>query len=181
MTFPSTRIRKAATIYRLAARIIGAPVRISHEYECFGALDRWLVNRTLPQDYSRHAVENNLALLPMLGAQRGSAGSWLRTVFDRGGTGLGGGFCRNSKIFPGVRCLASTSVPAAPRISRCAAGRWKITSNWRGGSAKTGRNSAILFFGGPEEENDHEKIQQQAGGQNLFFPRTRKTCGKRRH
>ena len=32
-------------LYRMAARIIGAPTRISHEYECFGALDRWLVNR----------------------------------------------------------------------------------------------------------------------------------------
>ena len=44
-SFPSTRIRKAAIHYRLAARIVGAPVRISHEYECFGWLDRWLVNR----------------------------------------------------------------------------------------------------------------------------------------
>ena len=35
MTFPSTRIRKAAMHYRVAARIGGAPVRISHEYECF--------------------------------------------------------------------------------------------------------------------------------------------------
>ena len=62
-THPQSR-----TIYRLAARIIGAPVRISHEYECFNWLDRKLVNRILPQDYSRHCVENNLALLPMLGA-----------------------------------------------------------------------------------------------------------------
>ena len=43
-------------------------MRISHEYECFGALDRWLVNRILPQDYTRHSIENNFDVLPLLGA-----------------------------------------------------------------------------------------------------------------
>ena len=32
-------------LYRMAARIVGAPMRISHEYECFSWLDRRLVNR----------------------------------------------------------------------------------------------------------------------------------------
>ena len=40
-------------LYRIAARMVGAPTRISHEYECFGLLDQWLVNRTLPQDYKQ--------------------------------------------------------------------------------------------------------------------------------
>jgi heptosyltransferase-2 len=31
---------------------------------------------------------------------------------------------------------------------------------------------AILFFGGPEEQTDHEKISAAAGGENLFFPKT---------
>jgi heptosyltransferase-2 len=31
---------------------------------------------------------------------------------------------------------------------------------------------AILFFGGPEEQADHEKISAAAGGENLFFPKT---------
>jgi ADP-heptose:LPS heptosyltransferase len=57
-------------LYRMAARIIGAPARISHEYECFNALDRRLVNRTLPQDYTRHSIENNFDLLPLLSAQK---------------------------------------------------------------------------------------------------------------
>ena len=45
-------------------------MRISHEYECFGWLDRWLVNRTLPQDYTRHSIENNFDVLPLLGAKK---------------------------------------------------------------------------------------------------------------
>src|SRR5882762_10304172 len=52
-THPQSRIH-----YRIAAFIAGARTRISHEYECFNWLDRRLVNTTLPQDYSRHAVEN---------------------------------------------------------------------------------------------------------------------------
>src|SRR5487761_2090711 len=62
-THPQSRIH-----YRLAAFIAGAETRISHEYECFNWLDRRLVNTTLPQDYARHAAENNLALLPLVGA-----------------------------------------------------------------------------------------------------------------
>src|SRR6185436_19905165 len=64
-THPQSRIH-----YRLAARIIGAPVRISHCYEGCGVLDRFLVNRTLQQDYERHTVENNLDILPLLGKTR---------------------------------------------------------------------------------------------------------------
>jgi heptosyltransferase II len=30
----------------------------------------------------------------------------------------------------------------------------------------------ILFFGGPGEKSDHEKIQTLAGAENLFFPKT---------
>ena len=32
---------------------------------------------------------------------------------------------------------------------------------------------AILFFGGPDEQDDHEKIQRAAGGGSLFFPKTK--------
>jgi ADP-heptose:LPS heptosyltransferase len=63
-THPQPRIH-----YRIAARIVGAPLRISHEYECFGWLDRMLVNKVLPQDYTRHSIENNFDALPLLGAK----------------------------------------------------------------------------------------------------------------
>ena len=63
-THPQPRIH-----YRVAARIVGAPLRISHEYECFGWLDRKLVNEVLPQDYTRHSIENNFDALPLLGAK----------------------------------------------------------------------------------------------------------------
>ena len=39
-THPQSRMH-----YRIAARIVGALMRISHEYECFSWLDRRLVNK----------------------------------------------------------------------------------------------------------------------------------------
>jgi ADP-heptose:LPS heptosyltransferase len=45
-THPQSRIH-----YRAVARIINARVRVSHEYDNATGLDRFLVNRTLKQDY----------------------------------------------------------------------------------------------------------------------------------
>ncbi len=53
--------------YRIIARIIGAPVRFSHLYESFGPPDRFLVNRTLPQDYQRNSVDLNQDVLSLFG------------------------------------------------------------------------------------------------------------------
>lgn len=53
--------------YRLIARLIGARTRLSHEYENQSWLDRWLVTRSLPQDYSVHVMENNARLIGVLG------------------------------------------------------------------------------------------------------------------
>ena len=59
-THPQSRIH-----YRLVARLIGARVRISHEYHDAALFDPLLVNRTLRQDYEKHSIENNLALLSL--------------------------------------------------------------------------------------------------------------------
>ena len=53
--------------YRLIARLIGARARLSHEYENQSWMDRLLVTRSLPQDYSLHVMENNVRLLGLLG------------------------------------------------------------------------------------------------------------------
>ncbi len=55
--------------YRVAARLIGARMRVSHDYPHFRALTPFLVSRTVSLDYSKHCVENNLAFLDLLGAQ----------------------------------------------------------------------------------------------------------------
>lgn len=61
-THPQSRIH-----YRAIARFVGARKRISHIYEGWSILDRLLVNRTMPQDYEQHTVDNNLGLLSLMG------------------------------------------------------------------------------------------------------------------
>ncbi len=63
-THPQSKV-----IYRAVARFIHARVRVSHHYDNVSVLDRLLVNRTFKQDYGKHAVENNLALLEAIGAR----------------------------------------------------------------------------------------------------------------
>lgn len=61
-THPQSRMH-----YRMTSWIVGSQMRISHIYECFTLVDRVLVNRTLPQDYLRHTVHNNISILSLLG------------------------------------------------------------------------------------------------------------------
>lgn len=63
-THPQSRIH-----YRIIARLIASRTRLSHDYDCTGWLDRWLVNQTLPQDYTRHTVDQNLDFLRCLGVK----------------------------------------------------------------------------------------------------------------
>ena len=55
--------------YRVISRLIGARMRLSHEYENQGWPDRLLVTHSCPQDYGLHAMENNLRLLGRIGLQ----------------------------------------------------------------------------------------------------------------
>ena len=55
--------------YRLIARLIGARVRLSHEYENQSWMDRLLVTHSMPQDYSLHVMENNARLIGLLGLE----------------------------------------------------------------------------------------------------------------
>ncbi len=164
-THPQSRIH-----YRFAAWLAGAKTRISHEYECFGVFDHWLVNRTLPQDYSRHAAENNLATLALIGvkpklpvheleifhtsdevkwaddflAQNGLAGKkWLGVHVGSGGT----------------KNLALRRWPLANYIALS-----RQLGEWRS-------DFPILFFGGPEEQIDHKIIHTALP--NAIFPPTK--------
>ncbi len=76
-THPQSRIH-----YRIAAWLAGAQARISHEYECFTWLDRWLVTGTLPQDYTRHSIENNFDVLPLIGAKKKLAAHAMEFFLD---------------------------------------------------------------------------------------------------
>jgi ADP-heptose:LPS heptosyltransferase len=155
-THPQSRVH-----YRVAARIIGAPIRISHDYECSGWLDRWLVNRTLPQNYEKQSIENNLDLLPFLDAKPklprhemevylfAAEEAWAESFVaahdlgrrQRLGIHVGSGGTKN---LPLKRWPLPHYLELVKRLNR---ERPEVS---------------VLLFGGPEEEKDHDAILAQA-------------------
>ncbi|HZL14434.1 MAG TPA: glycosyltransferase family 9 protein [Verrucomicrobiae bacterium] len=165
-TFPQSRIH-----YRLVARIIGAKTRISHNYECSGARDKLLVNKTIPQDYSLHAVDNNLALLPLLGAEtKLPEHSYEIFLADAENTWADNFIAReklSGRPLLGIHTGSGGTKNLALR-------RWPLENHIE--LVRRLRQQkpelAILLFGGPEERADQEKINSELGGENLFFPKT---------
>jgi len=165
-TYPQSRI-----YYRIAARIVGAPMRISHEYECFGHLDRWLVNCVLPQDYSKYSIENNFAVLRSLGARVKLPLHKIEIFPTATDENWADDFLASHKLVN--RKLLGVHVGSGG-TKNLALRRWPL-GNYEELTrrlCKRHPNPAILFFGGPEEESDHKKIRVVAGNENLFFPKT---------
>jgi ADP-heptose:LPS heptosyltransferase len=152
-THPQSRIH-----YRLLARLLGARLRLTHKYECVGAADRFLVNRLLPQDYERHSVEQNFDFLAMLGkgqvlpkheleiflspAEHQWADRFLKShalnELRRLGIHIGSG---------GTKNLALKRWPLERYIELLG----KVRETWP--------DLAVLLFGGPEEEEELNKVR----------------------
>jgi len=164
-THPQSRMH-----YRVAAFIAGAQTRISHEYECFNWLDRRLVNVTLPQDYSRHAAENNLALLSLIGAKQKLPAHALEIYLTPEEQKWADDFLAQHRLAGkkwlgvhvgsgGTKNLALRRWPLENYIELA---RWLRQSHPELG---------VLFFGGPEEKADHEKIRSELA--EVVFPPTK--------
>ena len=165
-TYPQSRLA-----YRAVARFIKARLRISHEYDNACVLDRLLVNRTLPQDYERHSIENNVACLACLGARPllprhdyeiylspadlAWAEDFIATQNLSGrrllGLHIGSGGTKN---LPLRRWPLEHYLELLRRLARA---RPDLTT---------------LLFGGPEEQPDHAKLLAAAGGERLRHPQT---------
>ena len=158
--------------YRFVARFLGAPLRLSHEYEGHGWLDRRLVNRTLPQDYTVHSVENNNRLLALLGGKPRLA----RHDFEL-------------FLTPEEERWAASIVAAPELATRTRLGvhigsgatknlrlkRWPF-SHWQAlleRLAKSHPNLAIVLFGGPQEETEHRQLLAASQGRPVVAPATR--------
>jgi len=167
-THPQSRIH-----YRFVARVINPPIRISHEYDHSSIFDRLLVNRSLKQNYQQHCIENNLALLEFLGAKAKLPQhqyelylseeelTWAREYLEAQqlsgrkllGIHVGSG---------GTKNLAFRRWP----LSRYEELIRRLNS--------THPNLAILLFGGPEEEKDHERLMMgQIGRGRILHPKTK--------
>jgi len=175
-THPQSRIH-----YRLAAFLVGAKQRFSHEYECTGWLDRQLMTRSLPQDYAKPAAENNFAFLPWLGARPQLARHELEIFTTPAEEQWAADFLAQHGLtgqpWLGVHVGSGGTKNLALR-------RWPL-ENYIGLARRLQAERhglPVLFFGGPEEAASHEQARAQLAG--ALFPPTknlRQTAALVRH
>ena len=155
-THPQPRIH-----YRVAARIVGAPLRISHEYECFGWLDRRLVNKVLPQDYTRHSIENNFDALPLLGAKVKLPSHEMEIFLTPGEEEWADEFLAKNKL--AGRKILGVHVGSGG-TKNLPLKRWPLKHH-AGLIRRLNKERPdihVLLFGGPEETKDHQVVLAQS-------------------
>ncbi len=165
-THPQSRIH-----YRIVSRAIGASMRISHQYNGISVLDQFLVNRTIKQDYERHSIENNLALMRFIGAKPLQPQHHYEIFLSAEELEWADRFLENhglaqSKLLGvhlgsgGTKNLALRRWPLSyyiELIQRITAARPEL---------------AVVLFGGPEEIKDHELLLSQTAGSRVFDAKT---------
>jgi len=165
-THPQSR-----AVYRAAARIIGARVRVSHRYDQSGVFDRFLVNRTVPQDYTIHCLENSLALLPLCGAKPLLPAHDYELFLTAAERGWADKFVAQEKLDGRVRLGIHVGSGATKNL---ALRRWPL-DHYIALIKKlneTRPDIAVLLFGGPEEQESHAKILAATGPGGAVVPRT---------
>lgn len=165
-THPQSRVH-----YRLVAGIIGARTRISHRYDNASLLDSLLTDRALPQDYSRHAIENNLALLGLLGLEpRLSAHSYEVFLTDEDRQWADRFLAEHQladKPLLGIHVGSGGTKNLAWR-------RWPLDRYIELIRRLTAKRPdlRVLLFGGPEEQADHARVLAQTDARQVLQPQT---------
>ena len=166
-THPQSRIH-----YRIAAWLAGAEVRLSHEYECFNWIDRWLVTGTLPQDYTRHSIENNFDMLPLIGAKQKLPAHALEFFLPPAEERFADDFLVKHKLF-GKKVLGIHVGSGGTK--NLPLKRWPL-KNYAGLVRQLNKERPdihVLLFGGPEEAKDHAVVLAQASQQLTMEARTK--------
>jgi len=166
-THPQSRIH-----YRIAAWLAGAEVRISHEYECFTWLDRWLVTGTLPQDYTRHSIDNNFDILPLIGAKKKLPSHTMELYLLPAEEKLADEFLAKNKL-SGAKVLGIHVGSGGTK--NLPLKRWPL-KNYAGLVRQLNRERPdirILLFGGPEETKDHAVVLAQANPELTMEAKTK--------
>lgn len=144
--------------YRVAAWLIGAPLRLSHRYDNHSPLDHLLVNRTIPQDYQAHSIENNQRLAALLPGDARLANPEMEVYLTAGEEEWA------------EEWLAQNGNPSRRRLGvhvgsggtkNLTLKRWPLGHYIEFFRELVIRRPDVdvLLFGGPEEEKAHQEIQ----------------------
>jgi heptosyltransferase-2 len=165
-THPQSRIE-----YRLIARLINAPLRVSHQYDNGSILDRLLVNRSREQDYEQHSIENNLAFLDFVGAKITRAKPDYEIFLSASELAWAEGFFEKEKL--AGRNLLGIHVGSGG-TKNLALRRWPLDyyRELIQRLCQDHPNLTVLLFGGPEEQKDHELLLGQTPRSQVLHPLT---------
>lgn len=158
--------------YRVIARMLGAPVRVSHRYDNRAWYDGWLVNREIPQTYDRHSVDQNLALLGLIG-DRPRLEAHVTELFlsleeREWATQFRAQHRLDEQVLVGFHVGSGTTKNLALR-------RWP-REHYRDLIRRffgLRPDLSVLLFGGPEERADHAWLQAEVASPRLVVPETR--------
>ncbi|MEK7707166.1 MAG: glycosyltransferase family 9 protein, partial [Verrucomicrobiota bacterium] len=131
-----------------------------------------LVNRSLPQDYSRHSIENNLALLELLGAKQRLPQPGYEIFLTPAEHAWAEGFLAEKKL--SGRLLLGVHVGSGG-TKNLARRRWPL-AHYIEVIQKLIRarpEVAVLLFGGPEEEQDIRRVLAEGNSGHVFHPQTK--------
>lgn len=166
-THPQSRVA-----YRAVARMINAGLRLSHSYENSTWFDQLLVNRSIPQDYELHAIENNLRFLELLKAKTKLPKHEYEIYLSPSELAWAEEWITNQKLTG--RKLLGIHVGSGG-TKNLALRRWPLTAY--GELIKRLNRAlpdlAILLFGGPEEEKDHARLLAESKSGQVFHPQTK--------
>lgn len=155
--------------YRVIARLIGAKVRLSHEYENQSGLDRWLVTHSLPQDYTVHSAVNNNRLLSLIGRApvlpNPTYELFLREEEETWAANFLGKHGLTGKKFLGLHVGSGGTKNLALR-------RWPLANYLELVERLHAQQPdlPVLFFGGPDERAAHSEAWERLRGGPIFFP-----------
>lgn len=166
-TYPQSKIH-----YRAVSRYIAARQRLSHTYDNWGFLDNLLVNRTVPQDYQLHSIENNLRFLPLLGAQpklqRHDSEIFLSDAEQKWADDTLRELGLSGKRILGIHVGSGKTKNLELR-------RWPLENYIQLFQRLTQQRPEvpIVLFGGPEEKEDHERILREIQSKSVLVAPSR--------
>jgi len=165
-THPQSRM-----LYRAVARFVNARTRVSHSYDNASILDEALVNRLLAQDYSKHAVENNLALLPFAGAKTLLSDHGYEVYLSEADQAWAAGAIEENRL--AGRNLLGVHVGSGG-TKNLALRRWPLERYLelfkKLGAAHP--ELRILLFGGPDEEGDNQFLLDRTSREQVVAIKT---------
>jgi len=166
-THPQSKIQ-----YRMVSRLINAKKRLSHLYDNKNILDRFLVNKTLEQDYSKSSIDNNLGLLRLIGINANKELNY-KICLSKEDKEKANKFMKENKLKDKkiIGIHAGSGTTKNMRLKRWPLDRYKELIN---NILKNDKNKKfkILLFGGPEEENENRSIIEKIKDNRVILVKT---------